>query len=143
MNADVIKNLNLDSVVKQSLSEILTKQYDRYRDVISFILSERLLTLTVIGSIFTFSLINSLKLYIIDPMLDYLLADENFNYMGYTLRDGIPTMNSEPRKIVLNFGWFFREFIKWLFVMTILFLCAKYTRFPDDPLGNISGSAVM
>lgn len=114
----------------------------RTKNIISFILSERLLTITVIGSVFTFQFISSIKMYIIDPMFDFLCADDNFNFISITLRDGaaIPKFD---KKITMEFGLLFKEFIKWIFTMLLLFLCAKYTRFPDHLEGNILGSAIM
>lgn len=116
--------------------------YDRNKSVISFILSERLLTLTVIGSVFTFQFLSATKINVIDPIFDFIFADDNFNFMNLILRDGVPVYKGD-RKIIIDFGAFFKEFIKWFLVMTFLFLCAKYTRLPDDPLGNILGAAIM
>lgn len=115
---------------------------ERIKNIISFILSERLLTITVIGSVFTFQFISSIKINIIDPIFDFLCADDNFNFMSITLRDGV-YIPKYDKKISMEFGLFFKEFVKWLFVMLLLFLCAKYTRFPDHIEGNILGSAIM
>lgn len=115
---------------------------DRKKSIISFILSERLLTLTVIGSVFTFQFLSSTKLYLIDPIFEFLFSDDHFNFMSLVLRDGVPVIKTD-KKIVMDFGAFFKEFMKWLLIMLILFLCAKYTRFPDHVEGNIKGAAIM
>lgn len=120
----------------------MNKNYDRYKSIISFILSERLLTITVLGSIFTFQFIASLKNFIIDPLTDFILSEENFGFMNLVIRDGIEYPKAEPKKLVVDFGSFFREFIKWIFLITILFLLAKYTRFPDEVGGN-PGVSIM
>ncbi len=112
-------------------------------DVIKFILKERFLTLTVIGSIFTFQFISSMKFNLIDPLFDFLLADDHFNFMSVKIRDGIELQKPEPKKLTIEFGNFFKEFIKWLFVMTCLYFIKKYTDFPNDPKGNIHGAAIL
>jgi large-conductance mechanosensitive channel len=117
-------------------------KYDRYKSVLSFILSERLLTITVLGSIFTFQFIASLKQYIINPLLDFVLPEENFSFMNLVIRDGVSFPKPEPKKLVVDFGSFFKEFFIWIFMITILFLMAKYTRFPDDIGGN-PGVSIM
>jgi len=117
--------------------------YDRYKNIISFLLSERLLTISVIGSIFTFQFINALKMCIVDPLLDFVIPYESFSFLNVTLRDGIEMQMPEPKKLSLDFGTFFKAFITYIFVIFILYMLAKYTRFPDEPLGNIMGSAIM
>lgn len=117
-------------------------QYNRYKNILSFILSERLLTITVIGSIFTFQFISAFKATIIDPLLDFILPQESFGFLNVKLRDGVE-YPQEPRKLTLDFGSFFKALITYIFVITILFLLAKYTRFPDQVEGNIHGAAIM
>jgi large-conductance mechanosensitive channel len=56
--------------------------------IFRFILREKFLTLTVIGSIFTFAFISSLKGDILDPLLHFLLSEENFGFMDITIREG-------------------------------------------------------
>lgn len=116
---------------------------DRYKNIINFVLNERFLTITVIGSIVTFSLISNLKADIFDPLLHFIFPEENFGFMDITIRDGEGIPMPTPKRIDLKFGNFFRELMLWLFFMGILFLMAKYTRFPDHPQGNIMGAAVM
>jgi large-conductance mechanosensitive channel len=119
-----------------------TKEYDRYKNILSFILSERILTITVLLSIFTFQFISSFKICIVDPLVDFVLASDNFDFMSVTIRDGVE-YKTEQRKLVVDFGTFFKEFIKWVFLISIMYVLAKYTRFPDEPLGNFTGSAIM
>ena len=52
---------------------------NRYDNVIRFILSEKWFTITVLGSIFTFQFASVIKLYLIDPILDWVLPDEKFS----------------------------------------------------------------
>jgi len=117
--------------------------YDRYKNVISFILSEKFLTITVIGSIFTFQFISSLKTSLVDPLLEFALPNEFFKFLNVTLRDGFEPFPQDQKKITMDFGTFFKEFIKYILVICILFVLAKYTRFPDIPSGNITGAAIM
>ena len=121
----------------------IADEYDRYKNVLSFILSERLLTITVLGSIFTFQFAGSIKSLLVDPLMNFVLPDENFNFMNVTIRDGVEMSRPEPLKITVDFGSFFKEFVKWVFMICILYLLARFTRFPDHPLGNINGSAIM
>jgi len=116
---------------------------DRYKNVLSFLLSERFLTLTVIGSVFTFSFIASLKADIIDPLLHFVLPEENFGFMDVVIRDGVEIPQPKPKQLELKLGNFFREFVTWLFTISVLYLLAKYTRFPDTMEGNILGAAIM
>lgn len=115
---------------------------DRYKNILTFTLSEKFITLTVIGSVFTFAFISSFKGDIIDPLLNFILPEENFGFMDITIRDGIDIRPLGPKKIELRLGDFFKEFITWLFVIAVLFLLAKYTKFPDEPRGN-PGVAIM
>ena len=116
--------------------------HDRYKNIINFLLSEKFITITVIGSIFTFAFISSMKNDIIEPIFHFMLPEENFGFMDITLRDGEQVQLPGPKKIDLKFGDFFREFVIWIFALCVLFLMAKYTRFPDDLLGN-PGVAIM
>lgn len=115
---------------------------DRYKNVLTFTLSERFITLTVIGSIFTFAFISSIKGDIIDPLLHFAMPEENFSFMNVTIRDGEPVPMPNPKQLNVRFGNSFRELVIWLTVLATLFLLAKYTRFPDNPKGN-PGVAVI
>jgi large-conductance mechanosensitive channel len=110
--------------------------------IFRFILRERFITLTVIGSIFTFSFISSLKADIIDPMLDIVLPEDFFGYMNITLREG-EKQQMPLRHVELRVGNFFKQFVTWIFTISVLFILAIYTKFPDEPLGNARGSAAM
>lgn len=115
---------------------------DKYANVIRLILAERWLTITVIGSVLTFQFISSFKVDIVDPLLDFVLPDDKFSFMDIVVRDGEDIM---PRnhKLVLKFGDWTREFIKWGVIMVLLYLISKYTNFPDTPGGNKKGVAIM
>lgn len=115
---------------------------DKYNNVIRYILSEKWLTITVIGSVLTFQFISAFKNFILDPLLDYVLPHEKFKFMDITIRDGIETTPPNP-KLSLNFGSWVVEFIKWGTMMVLLYLLAKYTDFPETKLGNYSGAAIM
>lgn len=109
---------------------------DRYKSVLTFTLSERFITLTVIGSIFTFAFISSIKGDLIDPLLHFAMPEENFSFMNVTIRDGEPIIMPTPRQLVMKFGNSFRELVIWLVIIGTLFLLARYTRFPDHIKGN-------
>jgi len=114
----------------------------RHNSILSFILSERLLSITVICSIITFQFISTFKINVIDPLLDFVLSDEKFNFLNFTIRDGVDIQKPEPRKLVIDFGQVFKEFVKWIFVIALLFLLAKYTRIQDEIGGN-PGVAIL
>ena len=115
---------------------------NKYENLIRFILTEKFLTITVLGSIFTFQFAGFIKLYLFDPILDWALPDKKFNFMDITIKEG--QVPPPPEKtLVLRLGDFFREFIKYCILMLFLFLLSKYTSFPDTQEGNISGSALM
>lgn len=109
--------------------------------IFNFILSERFLTLTVIGSIFTYAFVSSMKGDLIDPFLQFLFSEDYFDFMDVTLRDG-EKMPRYRKKLELRFGNFFKEFITWMFVMFILHILCNYTSYPRQPGGN-PGVAIM
>ena len=49
---------------------------------------------------------------------------------------------SKGKKLSINIGQFLKDFLKWFFVIVLLYLLAKYTRVQDEPRGN-PGVAVM
>lgn len=111
-------------------------------NIINFVLREKFLTLTVIGSIFTFSFIQSLKGDIIDPITHFVLPEENFSFMDVTIRDGEKII-PPPRQLEVRLGNFFREFVTWLFAISVLYMLHKFTKFPDTVGGNSQGAAIM
>jgi len=118
----------------------MSKNYND--NIIKFILSQKFITLTVIGSIFTFAFISSLKRDMIDPLLDFLLPEENFGFMDITIRDGMK-INTPPKQIELRVGNFFKEFITWILAACTLYALSVFTNFPITPDGNSQGSAVL
>lgn len=116
-----------------------------YENVITFLLNEKLVTIAVIGSVITFQFISTFKTNIIDPLLDFALPSDKFNFMNIILREGdIPP--TSQMKLSLDIGTFFKEFLKWIVGIVLLFLLAKYTKFPrlyGKQSGNYSGSAIM
>ena len=119
------------------------------KSVIRYILSEKWLTITVIGSVFTFQFISAFKMFVVDPLLDFFLPKYKFNFMNITIRDGIETAPPPNPKLVISFGYWMIEFLKWGIIMCGLYLLAKYTNFPElknkngTLVGNYSGAAIM
>jgi large-conductance mechanosensitive channel len=110
-------------------------------NIFNFILSQKLVTLTVLGSIFTFAFVSSLKNDLIDPLLHVVLPEEFFGFMDIVLREGEkPIM--PPRQVEVRMGNFFREFLTWMFLVSALYILGKYTDFPNEPRGN-PGVAVV
>lgn len=118
------------------------EQKAKYDNVIRYILSEKWLTITVIGSVFTFQFISAFKTFILDPLLDVVLPYDKFKFMDVKIRDGeeIPPRNLAVK---MSFGSYFIEFVKWGILMVLLYILAKYTTFPETEKGNILGAAIM
>ena len=113
-------------------------------DPIEFIYKENWLTLSSIGSIFTFGLVNNFRANIFDKLMNYILPPESFWYMKVTLPDiGVTPPSStvspwDPSEIIdsgkpneIDFGGFIRESIIWIFMTLLLYLLATFMRFPD------------
>ena len=119
-------------------------------DPIDFILKEKWVTVTTIGSIFTYAMVNRFRETIFDPMLVYVLPPESFEFMKIELPDigespnvPNPTGNGEnTNSYVINFGSFFRESLIWIFMILILYILAIYIRFPRTK-GGSTGAAIM
>jgi len=120
----------------------MDQQYD---NVIKFLISEKFLTIAVIGSVVTFQFVSTLKTTIIDPLLDFILPADKFNFMNIILREA-DTSIVDRSQLTLSVGIFFKEFIKWMVAIVLIFLLAKYSRFPrlqGTHTGNYSGAAIM
>ena len=115
---------------------------NRYKSVLSFILSERILTLTVIASVITFQLLNTFKGFLFDPIMDFIMPTEKFDFLNVTIRDGYDMPMPDSKKLVLDFGPCLKEVIKWIFIIFLVFLLSKYTYLQDDKMGN-PGVALM
>lgn len=114
-------------------------------NVVRFLLNEKLLTIAVLGSVVTFQFISTFKVNIIDPLLDFALPSDKFNFMNIVLKDGEDPVVFD-RKISLGIGIFLKEFIKWMVAILIIYLLANYTRFPrimGPTGGNYTGAAIM
>ena len=88
---------------------------------VDFILKERFLTLTIICSIVTMQFISSFKIYLLDPLLDFAISEEKIDFLNVTIRDGIGEHRYDTKKLVLDFGQVLKEFIKWLFVIFLVY----------------------
>lgn len=102
---------------------------------LSFVLNERLLTITVVASAIIFALIGALKRDIMDPFVDFMMPDEHFRFMDITIRDGEAPPEPNPKKIQLRFGDFFKELITALLFLSLIFLLSKYVII-SDPTKN-------
>lgn len=113
-------------------------------DPIEFIYKENWLTLSSIGSIFTFALVSNFRANIFDKLMAYILPPESFSYMKVKLPDiGVsPPMQSinpyDPSEMIttndpneIDFGEFVRESIIWIFMTLLMYLLATFLRFPD------------
>jgi len=114
---------------------------ERDNNIFRFILRERYLTLTAVGSVFVMMFLGSFKVDVIDPLFYFIFSEENFDFMNITIRDG-EKMPRMERHIELRFGNFFREFVIILVIFATLYALSKFTNFPDIPLGN-PGVAVV
>jgi large-conductance mechanosensitive channel len=115
---------------------------DRYKNLITFIYSEKFLTITVLGSIFTFQFINAFKSFVVDPLFEFMFPYETFQFLNVKLRDGIE-YPKEPKPIYIEFGTFLKSIFIFIFLIWMIYMMSRLTKFPDDPLGNIHGAAIM
>jgi hypothetical protein len=115
----------------------------KLKNPLRFVLMERWITITVIGSIFTFQFLTSFKMDLLDPVMDLVMPPELFQFLNVELQpsDGIP-ITPHP-KTIFNLGNFFREFLKWCLSVLLLYYLAKFSPdYPDEPAGN-PGAAIM
>jgi hypothetical protein len=118
---------------------------DQPIDLVEFLYKENWITLSSIGSIFTFALVGNFKSNIFDKLMGYILPIESFNYMKVRLPDigespiltSMSTNNplctvisEDPNEI--NFGSFVRESIIWIFMIMFLYIIAIFVRWPDS-----------
>lgn len=119
-------------------------------DPIDFISKEKWITVTAIGSIFTFAMVNKFRETIFDPLIVYIIPPESFDFMKIELPDIGPSPNvnvansgrENTNSYTLNFGAFFRETIIWIFMILILYILALYLRFPSIK-GGSTGAAIL
>lgn len=111
-------------------------------ELFEFMTNERLLTLTVIGSVFTFAFVASLKRDIVDPLLMMAVPEDFFGFMNVVVREG-ERPEKVTRAVEIRMGSFFREFVTWMLVVGVLYVTFKYTKFPRTPGGNTNGAAIM
>lgn len=108
---------------------------DRPIDLVEYLYREQFITLSSIGNIFTFSLVNSFKSNILDKLMDFVLPPASFDYMKIRLPDITDIPENEGTLIQtqndINLGVFIREVIIWIFAIMILYLLAAVFRFPD------------
>jgi len=72
----------------------------------------------------------------------FMLPQQNFDFMNITIREG-EKMEMPERHLELRFGHFFRSFVTWLLMITVLYVLYKFTSFPDNINGNITAAAAM
>jgi large-conductance mechanosensitive channel len=122
-------------------------------DPIDFISKEKFITLTVIGSIFTYSMITKFRENVFDPLLVYVLPPESFDFMKFELPDDGPSPNIMSTNLdgtyentdsyTINFGPWVRETFVWLFMILILYLMRVFLNWQTTSGGNSTGAAVM
>jgi len=120
-----------------SLSEF-SKEGER---IFEFILREKFICITVLGSIFTFAFISSFKEDIVDPIMYFILSPQSFDFMNVVIREGEKVEYPE-RQLEIRVGHFFRATVTWILLMLFLF-ALKCTNFPDIPQGNATGAAAL
>jgi large-conductance mechanosensitive channel len=119
-------------------------------DPIDFISKEKWITVTAIGSIFTFAMVNKFRETIFDPLIVYIIPPESFDFMKIELPDILPSPNvnmantgsENENSYTINFGAFFRETIIWIFMILILYILSVYLQFPSVK-GGSTGAAII
>ena len=111
--------------------------------VLNFLVNQKAITLSVILSIVTFQFISTFKVSFVDPILNFAMPTERFSFMDITIRDGISSKPVGPIKLSIDFGNIFKETIKYMFSVVLVYLLGHYTGFPTTKGGNTTGSAIM
>lgn len=118
-------------------------------DPIDFVVREKWITITVIGSVFTFAMLTKFRENIFEPILVYVLPPESFNWMKVDLPDEGPHPNvtnmfgaENYSSYTINFGPFVREVIVWIFMILILYMMRVFLNWPTIP-GGTNGAAVL
>jgi large-conductance mechanosensitive channel len=119
-------------------------------DPIDFISKEKWITVTAIGSIFTFAMVNKFRETIFDPLIVYIIPPESFDFMKIELPDILPSPNvnmantgsENENSYTINFGAFFRETIIWIFMILLLYILSVYLQFPSIK-GGSTGAAII
>jgi hypothetical protein len=92
---------------------------------ISFITS--FVSLSVIGGIFSYRLINSFLAFVLFPCLNTLLPDDSFDRMNLNLNKNLINIKSSEKSgekskfPSISIGYFIKELIIWVTVMSILY----------------------
>jgi hypothetical protein len=115
-------------------------------DPIEFLYRENFITLSSIGSIFTFALIASFRENVFDKIMNFILPVESFDFMQMELPDIglnppiqimdptnptelIDNPNAKPK--LIHFGHFVRETLIWMFMILFLYILAIFIRWPQ------------
>lgn len=121
-------------------------------DPIEFLYRENWISLSSIGSIFTFALIGSFREHVFDKIMKYVLPLESFEFMKVNLPDvgtfqmipaidpNNPTDTNFTKDNDIKFGIFIREAIIWIFMILLLYIMAIFVRWPAD--GGITFNTV-
>ena len=108
------------------------------------ILKEKWITVSVIGSIFTFTFLDSFRKGILNPIIDVILPDRVFGHLNIKvdIKPGIST--EEGDSIEFKFGDFIKQFILWIIIIAVLWLIACSVRWNPVVVGTPNeGSAIM
>ncbi len=103
-------------------------------DPFRFISKQKWITITAIGSILTFTLINKIKEYILFPLMNYVLPKKAFEKFEIVLEE------NEKKETTLYIGKVIQELLLWTFLITFLYFMTKKTSWPIIKEGS-SGTA--
>lgn len=123
-------------------------------DPIEFLYRENFITLSSIGSIFTFALVNSFKESVFDRIMMYILPLESFEFMQVELPDiGTNSVVKTPdpfnpnetidikEPYTIKFGVFIRDAVIWIFMILLCYILAIFVRYPIS--GGITFNSVQ
>lgn len=95
--------------------------------IFELISNEKWITVGVIGSIFTFRLIDGFKADVLDPLMEYIVPLNSFDFMRVELKPMGSNKNDKCHdKNILKLGLFIREIILWLIIISCLFAVVVY-----------------
>tara|TARA_Y100000996_G_scaffold379416_1_gene332693 strand:+ start:1715 stop:2050 length:336 start_codon:yes stop_codon:yes gene_type:complete len=95
-----------------------------YSDPFDFVSNQKWITLTAIGSVFTFTFINKIKEYILFPTFNYIVPKKAFESFNIVLEE------NEKKDTTLEIGKIIRELILWAIIITFIYFIAKKSKWP-------------
>ena len=102
------------------------------KDPFDFISKQKWITLTAIGSVLTFTLINKIKEYLLFPICNYIVPKKAFEKFEIVLEE------NEKEYTTIHIGKLVQELILWTILITFIYFMSKKTTWPINKNGASS-----